>query len=154
VFALINYVAYNTSDALLSGDAMHTLFGINTGVGYSLAASFAAVIALYGFQPVRRHDDDDLDQGFHQAGHAHASDPGHGIVVMFVMVWTSAQFVGIDRFNTVYGNVLIFLAYLFTPWTAINLIDYFFVRRGLYSIKEIFRPDGIYGRWGRRGQLA
>jgi len=38
--------------------------------------------------------------------------------------------------------VLIFLAYLFTPWTAINLTGYFFVRRGLYSIKEIFRRAG------------
>ena len=50
--------------------------------------------------------------------------------IMFVMVWGIAQFVGIDRFNTFYGNVLIFLAYLFTPWTAINLVDYFFVRHG------------------------
>ena len=39
VFALVNYVAYNTSDALLSGDAMHTLFKINTNVGYFLAAA-------------------------------------------------------------------------------------------------------------------
>ena len=77
-----------------------------------------------------------------------------GIGIMFVMVWGVAQFVGIDRFNSFYGNVLVFLAYLFTPWTAINLVDYFFVRRGLYSIREIFRPDGIYGRWGWRGQTA
>ena len=59
--------------------------------------------------------------------------------------------VGVRAF---YGNVLIFLAYLFTPWTAINLTDYFFVRRGLYSIKEIFRPTGMYGSWGWRGQVA
>jgi purine-cytosine permease-like protein len=77
-----------------------------------------------------------------------------GIAIMFVMVWATAQFVGVERFNAFYGNVLIFLAYLFTPWTAINLVDYFFVRRGGYVIKEIFRPDGIYGRWGWRGQLA
>jgi purine-cytosine permease-like protein len=77
-----------------------------------------------------------------------------GIAIMFAMVWATAQFVGVDRFNTFYGNVLIFLAYLFTPWTAINLVDYFFVRRGGYVIKEIFRPDGIYGRWGWRGNLA
>ena len=50
--------------------------------------------------------------------------------------------------------MLIFLAYLFTPWTAINLTDYFFVRRGLYSIKEIFRPADMCGRWGWRGQVA
>jgi len=77
-----------------------------------------------------------------------------GILIMFFLVWGIAQFVGIDRFNTFYGNVLIFLAYLFTPWTAINLVDYFFVRKGMYSVKEIFNPNGIYGRWGWRGQVA
>jgi purine-cytosine permease-like protein len=76
------------------------------------------------------------------------------IAVMFVLVWGVAQFVGVDRFNTFYGNVLIFLAYLFTPWTAINLVDYFFVRKGVYVIGEMFRPNGIYGRWGWRGNVA
>ena len=28
------------------------------------------------------------------------------------------------------------------------------MRRGLYSIREIFNPDGIYGRWGWRGNVA
>jgi nucleobase:cation symporter-1, NCS1 family len=85
--------------------------------------------------------------------------PGRGIravciAIMFVLVWGVAQFVGVDRFNSFYGNVLIFLAYVFTPWTAINLVDYFYVRKGLYSIKEIFNPAGIYGRWGWRGNTA
>ncbi len=299
VFALVNYVAYNTSDALLSGDAVNTLFGINTSVGYFIAASVAALIALYGYHWIHRinrwltwpllavmtvltvaalHNSAlpagvfalgefkaapfmtvfVIVAGFQLGWAPYVSDysrylpptvtvrstfwwtylpsglsgiwvfvlgavmfaaagpdatpvsafktagdslfPGFGwiavlgllvgllsvmainqyggmmsmisirdsikpvqptrriraigILVMFVMVWGIAQFVGIDRFNTFYGNVLIFLAYLFTPWTAINLIDYFFVRRGLYSIREIFRPDGIYGRWGWRGQVA
>jgi len=37
--------------------------------------------------------------------------------------------------------------YFFIPWTAVNLVDYFLVRKGHYAIGEIFRPDGIYGRW-------
>ena len=77
-----------------------------------------------------------------------------GIGIMFITVWLIAQFVGIERFNSFYGNVLIFLAYAFTPWTSINLVDYFFVRRGNYSIKEMFNPHGMYGRWGWRGQAA
>jgi len=77
-----------------------------------------------------------------------------GILVMFVLVWGAARFIGIERFNKFYGNVLIFLAYLFTPWTAINLVDYFFVRRGIYSTREIFNAQGIYGRWGWRGQTS
>lgn len=76
------------------------------------------------------------------------------VILMGIAVWATAAFVGEERFNVFYGNALVFLAYLFTPWTAINLIDYFFVRKGSYVIKEIFKKDGIYGLWGWRGQLA
>jgi purine-cytosine permease-like protein len=76
------------------------------------------------------------------------------IVAMGLIVWLIAQFVGEANFNKFYGNVLIYLAYIFTPWTAINLVDFFFVRRGVYVISEIFNPDGLYGRWGWRGITA
>ena len=35
-----------------------------------------------------------------------------------------------------------------------NLVDYYVVRRGHYAIAEIFKPNGIYGRWGVRGVAA
>jgi NCS1 nucleoside transporter family len=50
-----------------------------------------------------------------------------------------------------FGDLLAVLLYLFTPWTAINLIDFYVVRKGHYSIREIFNPHGIYGRWNWRG---
>ncbi len=59
-----------------------------------------------------------------------------------------------ETFYTYYANLLIILLYLFSPWTAINLIDYFVVRRGHYAIKEIFNPRSMYGRWGWRGLTA
>ena len=46
------------------------------------------------------------------------------------------------------------LLYLFTPWTAINLVDFYWVRKGHYSVREIFNPHGMYGRWNWRGLLA
>ena len=52
------------------------------------------------------------------------------------------------------NNLLSVLIYLFTPWTAINLVDFFFVRHGHYSVREIFNPDGIYGKWNWRGLTA
>ncbi|MGC2460531.1 MAG: cytosine permease, partial [Steroidobacteraceae bacterium] len=57
-------------------------------------------------------------------------------------------------FVTRFGDLLAVLLYLFTPWTAINLVDFFLVRRGHYSIREIFNADGMYGRWNWRGLLA
>jgi purine-cytosine permease-like protein len=299
IFALVNYVAYNTSDALLSGAAFNSLLKIPSWIGYLLAAGIAALIALYGYHWIHRVNrwlnwplmaimvvlsvaafgDSNLAAGAFSFGEFRlapfmtvfvivagfqlgwapyvsdysrylpanvgvrstfwwtylasglsgiwvfvlgavmsAAAPGEsdpvlafrgagdrlfsgfgfiavlglllgllavmainqyggmmsmisiydsfvpvrssvriravGIAIMFVMVGGIALGVGIDRFNVFYGNVLIFLAYLFTPWTAINLVDYFFVRKGNYVIAEIFTPDGIYGRWGWRGNTA
>jgi nucleobase:cation symporter-1, NCS1 family len=44
--------------------------------------------------------------------------------------------------------------YLLAPWTAVNLTDYFFVRRGHYAIADLFTPNGIYGAWSWRGLTA
>jgi nucleobase:cation symporter-1, NCS1 family len=85
--------------------------------------------------------------------------PGRAIRVgavlgMFVVVWGLSQLIGPEQFNLVYSNAVIFLAYLFIPWSAINLADYLFVRRGVYVVSEMFNPAGIYGRWGVRGISA
>jgi purine-cytosine permease-like protein len=299
VFALINYIAFNTSDALLSGSAMHAEFKVPTALGFPLAALIAALLAIYGYHwihrinrwlawpsvvlmtvltvaalangalPAHAFSPGNFDlapfmtvfviiAGFQLGWAPYVSDysrylpakvsvrstfwwtygpsalsavwvfclgavisaaapkdatpvaafkaagdslfSGFGdiavvgllvgllavmainayggslsmisiadsfsdvrptralrigtVIAMGVIVWSIAQFVGEANFNKFYGNVLIFLAYIFTPWTAINLVDFFFIRRGVYVIREVFRPDGIYGRWGWRGLTA
>ncbi|HEX8972529.1 purine-cytosine permease family protein [Oryzihumus sp.] len=57
-------------------------------------------------------------------------------------------------FQTNFENFLLLVLYLFIPWTAVNLVDYFIVRHGHYAIEEIFNPTGMYGRWGWRGIAA
>jgi purine-cytosine permease-like protein len=59
-----------------------------------------------------------------------------------------------SHFVSRFGDLLDVLLYLFTPWTSINLVDFYVVRRGHYSIREIFNPAGMYGRWNWRGLLA
>jgi len=54
----------------------------------------------------------------------------------------------------VVDTVLILMLYLLVPWTVTNLIDFFFVRHGHYSIIDIFKPHGIYGVWSYRGLVA
>src|SRR5579859_3186768 len=51
-------------------------------------------------------------------------------------------------------NSLTLMLYLLVPWTALNLVDFFFVRHGHYAITDIFRRDGVYGSWGWRGLTA
>jgi NCS1 nucleoside transporter family len=53
-----------------------------------------------------------------------------------------------------FGEFLAVLLYLFTPWTAINLVDFYVVRKGHYSVREIFNARGMYGRWNWRGLSA
>jgi nucleobase:cation symporter-1, NCS1 family len=53
-----------------------------------------------------------------------------------------------------YNVFLTILLYSLIPWTAINLVDFFFVRRGDYAILEIFKRNGIYGLLNWRGLLS
>jgi purine-cytosine permease-like protein len=59
-----------------------------------------------------------------------------------------------SSFQANFSNFLLLVLYFFIPWTAVNLVDFFIVRRGHYAIAEIFKPDGIYGRWGWRGIVS
>ncbi|MGW4100270.1 purine-cytosine permease family protein [Mycobacterium sp. NPDC004974] len=52
------------------------------------------------------------------------------------------------------SNALSLMLFLLVPWTAVNLTDYFFVRRGEYAITDLFTPDGVYGGWSWRGIAA
>ena len=58
------------------------------------------------------------------------------------------------NFLTNFNNFLLLVLYLFIPWTAVNLMDYYVVRRGHYAIAEIFNPHGMYGRWGWHGIIS
>ncbi|QHF95169.1 cytosine permease [Streptomyces sp. NHF165] len=49
-----------------------------------------------------------------------------------------------------YLNFLYVLQYLLIPWTAINLVDFYLVRRGHYDVAAFFTRDGgAYGRVNR-----
>ncbi|MDN3297621.1 cytosine permease [Streptomyces ficellus] len=69
-------------------------------------------------------------------------------------VWCAVGLSVSADFTTALGNALLLMLYLLIPWTAVNLVDYFSVRRGRYAITHLLRPDGIYGTWAWRGLLA
>lgn len=53
-----------------------------------------------------------------------------------------------DNFLVNYSNFLALLLYVLVPWTAINLVDYYLLRHGVYKVSDFFRRDGgIYGRF-------
>jgi NCS1 family nucleobase:cation symporter-1 len=79
-------------------------------------------------------------------------------VVTILLVGLTATIAGAympaDFLNTSFATILVVLSYLMAPWTAINLTDFFLVRRGHYSIREMFSRVGIYGNWNWRGIAA
>jgi nucleobase:cation symporter-1, NCS1 family len=75
------------------------------------------------------------------------------LVVLAVVWYVVAKWVSLDAVATVFSSLTLML-YLLVPWTAINLVDFFFVRRGHYAVTHLFRPDGVYGAWGVPGLAA
>jgi purine-cytosine permease-like protein len=69
-------------------------------------------------------------------------------------VWIAVTFaITVNAIALLFATLTIML-YLLVPWTSVNLVDYFFVRRGRYAITHLFMAGGIYGAWGTRGLLA
>lgn len=76
------------------------------------------------------------------------------ILIVGVTGTIAAAVLPADFLNTSFATILAVLAYLMAPWTSINLVDFFLVRKGHYSIREMFRKNGMYGLWNWRGITA
>lgn len=78
-------------------------------------------------------------------------------VIPFLAVMAAGTVIacyGYQQFVTNLSNFLDDLLILLIPWSAVNLADYFWIRRGEYDVASFFTPDGIYGRFAWRGLLA
>ncbi|MER7935232.1 cytosine permease [Streptomyces sp. NPDC093272] len=84
--------------------------------------------------------------------------PTLGVRLLTIGVTAALSLIGAlaatSNFLTNFNNFLLLVLYLFIPWTSVNLMDYYVVRRGHYAIAEIFKPNGIYGRWGWQGIVS
>jgi len=130
------------ADAVVPGLGVVLLLGALLGLVTISALNFyGASLTLLSvadtFRPVRSG-----------VGKRMASLVAAAVLATAIALRSSSDF--ISRF----GDLLAILLYLFTPWTAINLVDFYLVRRAHYSIREIFNADGMYGRWNWRGLSA
>ena len=75
------------------------------------------------------------------------------VIIVLAVIWLVLGNV-LENASSALANSLLVMLYLLAPWTAINLMDYFFVRRGHYAITDLFTPSGIYGAWSWRGVVA
>ena len=70
----------------------------------------------------------------------HPLKPGLGVRVVTVLLTAVLSLVGAllanANFLTNFNNFLLLILYFFVPWTAVNLVDYFIVRRGHYAAQQ------------------
>lgn len=66
--------------------------------------------------------------------------------IIFALAGTAISIWGQGNFLENYSKFLTLLLYFLTPWTAINLVDFYLLRHGDYQIEAIFDPNGQYGR--------
>lgn len=67
-----------------------------------------------------------------------------GIVIMVVAALLAA-ILGYHSFLNNFVNFLDVLIFIFFPWSAINLADFYLVRHGHYEIPPFFERNGPYG---------
>ncbi|WP_202211129.1 purine-cytosine permease family protein [Pseudomonas paraversuta] len=72
------------------------------------------------------------------------------ILVMVAMATTLAL-LGKDSFLKDFSAFILFLLAFFTPWSAINLVDFYCITKERYDIPALSNPEGRYGRWNRVG---
>ncbi|MDQ6600282.1 cytosine permease [Bacillus salipaludis] len=61
-------------------------------------------------------------------------------------IGTVLAILGQGNFLSNFINFILFISYFLIPWTAINLVDFYVLRHGEYSIKDIFDLNGKYGK--------
>jgi nucleobase:cation symporter-1, NCS1 family len=69
-----------------------------------------------------------------------------GLLVIFAIA-TILALTGYKTFLTSFENFINVLLFFFVPWSVINLIDFYIVKKGRYDVKSFFTPKGLYGGW-------
>ncbi|MGZ0783466.1 purine-cytosine permease family protein [Pseudomonas saponiphila] len=76
-----------------------------------------------------------------------------GILLVAVVIFLIAMNIP-ESYLGSFNTFVLLMLYFLVPWTAVNLADFYLVRKGHYAISHIFNPAGIYGRWSSAGLLA
>ncbi|MFF8883070.1 purine-cytosine permease family protein [Streptomyces flaveolus] len=81
-------------------------------------------------------------------GQRAVSQRGRMLYIAAIMVaGTLLALAGRNSFLDSFADFLLFLLAFFTPWSAINLVDYYLISRERYDLPALSDPDGRYGGW-------
>ncbi|MEU2438164.1 cytosine permease [Streptomyces rubradiris] len=68
-------------------------------------------------------------------------------IALVMAAGTAVALLGKDSFLTSFKDFLLFLLTFFTPWSAINLVDYYLISKERYDLAALADPHGRYGAW-------
>ncbi|WP_053661495.1 purine-cytosine permease family protein [Streptomyces sp. MMG1121] len=68
-------------------------------------------------------------------------------IALIMVLGTAVALLGKDSFLSSFKDFLLFLLTFFTPWSAINLVDYYLISKERYDIPALSDPNGRYGAW-------
>lgn len=77
-----------------------------------------------------------------------------GFVLVIVGAATLVALLGQREFLGAFKSFILFLLTFFTPWSAVNLVDYYAINHGRYDLAALADPNGRYGRWNPAGLVA
>lgn len=68
-------------------------------------------------------------------------------ITAIMAVATGMALLGQGSFLDSFSTFLLFLLAFFTPWSAINLVDFYLISKDRYDVPAIADPRGRYGAW-------
>ena len=69
------------------------------------------------------------------------------VVVGITLIAMVIAILGRGHFLEAFSSFLLFLLAFFTPWSAINLIDFYVISKERYDVPALADPKGRYGAW-------
>jgi len=78
----------------------------------------------------------------------------NSLIVVLGVIGGGIAAVASTDFVLAYENFIFFLITFLIPWSAINLVDYYCIRRGRYDAESLFRPDSRYGGVNKIGMIS
>ena len=62
-------------------------------------------------------------------------------VSVLIAIFASKDFINLFK------NFVLFLLMVFTPWSSVNLIDFYWISKENIDIPALYDPNGRYGKW-------
>jgi NCS1 family nucleobase:cation symporter-1 len=65
----------------------------------------------------------------------------------FILVSVVIALLATKDFLENFRNFVLLILMAFTPWSAVNLVDYYLISKERVDIPALYDPNGRYGRW-------